>query len=323
MAASRGPGTIGTKQNPGRTPEGIRSRNLAFPGPIGGDVWNEAARAAGALPGASGKRVAPSARQRAEELVRKFAGRTGTGAFKYILRSAVAKGLLQRVQVPSMIDQSASSLCGPAALLYDLATRDPERYASYVISLYETGFGVIGRLEVKPGTDLKEHDPGNTVEASDWIALASLRDSENYFFDYQEAADEFAGITLPGELEDWFRKTGYTDVVNDARVIVDQEEANIQRADYYFRKGYRVCLFIHSNMLYKSKQSNGSATPDHWVVLTSPVSVGMTVIEAEPKRTISFTIYTWGKGRKPVPETGVLTVDEFLDNYYGFVAARY
>ena len=323
MAASRGPGTIGTKQNPGRVPEGIRGRSLAFPGPVGGDAWTEAARKAGALPGGPGKRVAPSARQRAEEIVRQFAGRTKPGVFKYILRSAVAKGLLQRVQEPSMIDQAASSLCGPAALLYDLATRDPEGYATYVISLYETGLGVIGKLEVTPGADLKEHDPGNTVEASDWIALASLRDSENYFFDYQEAANEFAGITLPGELEDWFRKTGYTDVVNDARVIVDQEEANIQRADDYFRKGYRVCLFIHSNMLYKSKQSNGSVTPDHWVVLTSSVSVGMTIVETVPKRTISFTIYTWGKGRKPVPETGVLTVDEFLDNYYGFVAARY
>lgn len=323
MAASRGPGTIGTKQNPGRIPEGLRGRNLAFPGPIGGDTWNQAARAAGALPGGSGKGVAPSARQRAEALVRQFAGRTGAGVFKYILRSAVAKGLLQRVQVPSMIDQAASSLCGPASLLYDLATRDPEGYATYVISLYETGLGVIGKLEVKPGTDLREHDPGNTVEASDWIALASLRDSENYFFDYQDAANEFAGITLPGELEEWFRKTGYTDVVNDARVIVDQEEENIRRADYYFRRGYRVCLFIHSNMLHKSKQSNGSATPDHWVVLTSPVTFGMTTVGTGPKPSISFTIYTWGAGRRPVPETGALTVDEFLDNYYGFVAAKY
>ena len=112
-------------------------------------------------------------------------------------------------------------------------------------------------------------------------------------------------------------------VVDEARVIVDQEEENIVRADGYLGRGYRVCLFIHSNMLYKEKQSNGSATPDHWVVLTSRVRWGSTMIGSEAKRTIAFTIYTWGEGHRAVPQTGALTVDDFLDNYYGFVAAKY
>lgn len=322
MATSRGPGAIGTKANPGLLPEGIRGHEMEFPGPIGGDAWMRAAREAGYVPGMPQK-TAPSARERAEEIIRRFAGRMGGGVFRCILRSAVARGLLERVQVPSAINQKGSSLCGPASLLYDVATRDPVAYAEYVISLYEEGVGHIGRLEVRPGSDLKEHDPGTTVEASDWIALASLRDSENWFFDYQEASDAFAGITLPHELEDWFRRTGYTDVVDDARVIVDQEEENVLRADDYFGRGYRVCLFIHSNMLYKEKQSNGSATPDHWVVLTSRVLFGSTMVGSETKRTIAFTIYTWGEGHRAVPQTGILTVDEFLDNYYGFVAAKY
>lgn len=322
MATSRGSGTIGTTTNPGRIPEGIRGHEMAFPGPIGGDAWMRAAREAGFVSGGVQK-AAPSAQERAAEVIRRFAGRMGVAAFLHIPRAAVARGLLERIQIPSAINQAGSSLCGPASLLYDVATRDPVAYAEYVISLYEEGVGHIGRLEVRPGSDLKEHDPGTTVEASDWIALASLRDSENWFFDYQEASDAFAGITLPHELEDWFRRTGYTDVVDDARVIVDQEEENVLRADDYFGRGYRVCLFIHSNMLYKEKQSNGSATPDHWVVLTSRVLFGSTMVGSETKRTIAFTIYTWGEGHRAVPQTGILTVDEFLDNYYGFVAAKY
>ena len=192
-----------------------------------------------------------------------------------------------------------------------------------MISLYETGVGQIREIRVVPGSDLKAYDPGRNVEASDWIALASLRDSENYFFDYQDASDAFAGITLPEELEDWFRKAGYAEVVNEARVMIDQEEENIRRADAYFQRGFRVCLFIHSNMLAKSTESTGSATADHWVVLTSPVTHGLVPIVAEMAKTISFEIYTWGKGRWPVPEVGVLLLDDFLDNYYGFVAARY
>jgi hypothetical protein len=247
----------------------------------------------------------------------------GVGAFRNILRSAVAKGLLERVKVPSAINQAASSLCGPAALLYDVATRDPVAYVDYVISLYEEGVGRIGELEVRPGADLKEHDPGTTVEASDWIALASLRDSENWFFDYQAASDEFAGITLPHELEDWFRRAGYTDVVSDARVVVDQEEENARRADAHYRDGYRVCLFIHANMLEKETQGDVSAVPNHWVVLTSTFTFGTALVEGRTVRTISFTIYTWGEGRRRVPRTGILPVDEFLDSYYGFVAAKY
>ena len=322
MATSRGAGTIGTTTNPGRIPSGIRGHEMAFPGPIGSDAWMRAAREAGFVSGGV-RKAAPSAQERAAEVIRRFAGRMGVAAFPRIPRAAVARGLLERVQVPSSINQSVSSLCGPASLLYDVATRDPVAYAEYVIGLYEEGVGHVGRLEVRPGTDLKEYDPGTTVEASDWIALASLRDSENWFFDYQDSSDEFAGITLPHELEDWFRQTGYTDVVCDARVVVDQEEENIVRADAHYGRGYRVCLFIHSNMLHKEKQANGSATPDHWVVLTSHVRFGATFVGSELKRTIEFTIFTWGEGRRAVPQTGILTVDEFLDNYYGFVAAKY
>jgi hypothetical protein len=317
MAGARGLGSLGTDHHGGRIPSGITGSSFAIPGPVGCESWKRAA-------GASDLDKEPlTAQQRAEVLIREFATRPGGGVFVRIARSRVAEGLLERVYNPSAIHQKGSSLCGPAALLFDLATRDPESYVRYVTSLYDTGVGQIRDIRVEPGSDLKEYDPGQNVEASDWIALASLRDSENYFFDYQDASDEFAGITLPGELEEWFRKAGYAEVVNDARVIVDQEEENIRRADLYFQKGYRVCLFIHSNMLNKSTESAGSVTPDHWVVLTSSVSHGLAPVGAEMAKTISLHIYTWGKGRWAVPQTGVLLLADFLDNYYGFVAARY
>ena len=317
MAGSQKFGSLGSEHHDGKIPPGITGRSFAFPGSVGSDTWF---RAAGAT---LVNKEPPTAQQRAEELVRQFAARPGRGEFKTISRAKVAEGLVVRVYKPSAIHQKVSSLCGPATLVFDLATRDPVAYVKYVISLYECGKGRIRDIEVVPGSDLKSYDPGDNVEASDWIALASLRDSENYFFDYQDASDEFAGITLPGELEDWFRKAGYAEVVNDARVIVDQEEENILRADDYFQRGFRVCLFIHSNMLNKSTESSGSLTPDHWVVQTSSVTTGLTLSGGEGKRTIALRIYTWGEGRRPIPQTGVLLLDDFLNNYYGFVAAKY
>jgi len=317
MAGSRALGSLGTEHHGGKIPPGIEGRSFAIPGPVGSASWNQVECAADEY------KAPPTAQGQAEELVREFATRPGAGVFSRIARSKVAEGLLVRVYDPSAINQTVSSLCGPAALLFDVATRDPMTYARYVISLYETGVGHIREITVTPGSDLKGYDPGQKVEASDWIALASLRDSENYFFDYQDASDEFAGITLPGELEDWFRKVGYADVVNDARVLVDEEEANIVRADALFQRGYRVCLFIHGNMLEKSTESTGSVTPNHWVVLTSSVSFGVIPEGTGMVKTISMRIYTWGKGRRLVPLTGFLKLDDFLDNYYGFVAAKY
>ncbi len=317
MAGARGLGSLGAVHHGGRIPPGIEGRSFATPGPVGNAAWKRAEE------GSEQERESPTAQQHAEELIREFAARPGGGVFFRIVRSKVAEGLLERVYNPGAIHQRGSSLCGPAALVFDVATRDPVAYVKYVTSLYEKGVGQIRAIDVRPGGDLKEYDPGGKVEASDWIALASLRDSENYFFDYQNASNEFAGITLPGELAGWFEKVGYAEVVNDARVVVDQDEENIRRADSYFQGGFRVCLFINSNMLEKATESDGSTTPDHWVVLTSPVKQGFASIGTEMVATISLRIFTWGQGRRSVPLVGVLRLDDFLDNYYGFVAARY
>lgn len=317
MAGTRGFGSLGGEYHGGRVPAGIEGRSFAIPGPAGRGASNREE-------GAEASREGPlTAQERAEALVREFAARPGGGVFSRILRARVAEGLLERIYNPAAINQSVSSLCGPAALLFDFATREPEEYVTYVISLYETGSGRIREIVVSPGSDVREYDPGTNVEASDWIALASLRDSENYFFDYQDADDEFAGITMPAELEDWFRKVGYAEVVNDTNVIGDEDEANVRRADSYFQKGYRVCFFIGANMLEKSTETTGSSLPDHWVVQTGSVSIVPAVVETGVAMAISVHIYTWGEGRRRVPRTGILLLENFLDNYYGFVAAKY
>lgn len=317
MAGSRALGSLGTVHHGGRIPSGIEGRSFAIPGPVGRGTWN------GVEGDSDSSKGPPTAQRRAEELVKEFAARPGGGVFPRIARSKVAEGLLERIYNPGAIHQKGSSLCGPAALLFDVATRDPVSYATYVISLYETGKGRIREIVVEPGSDLKEYDPGNKVEASDWIGLASLRDSENYFFDYQDTNDEFAGITLPSELEDWFRKVGYAEVVNETSLVIDQDERNIRRADAYFQNGFRVCLFIGGNMLEKETQDTGSTLPDHWVVQTASVNIVLTRFDTELAKTISLHIFTWGEGRRRVPLVDFLRLDEFLDNYYGFVAARY
>jgi hypothetical protein len=47
---------------------------------------------------------------------------------------------------------------------------------------------------------------------ADWIILASIRDSENWLFDVESDKDQWASGTSLGEIEDWFKEAGYTDV---------------------------------------------------------------------------------------------------------------
>lgn len=242
----------------------------------------------------------------------------GSAHWPLLTRHEVGIGMLMRIGKPSLLQQGGSSLCGPASLLFNMLEDQPDRYARFVTDLYETGKGMLGRLEIKPGHDVRHHRPPprgeNTVEAVDWLTFAGIRDSENWFFDYDEMEDEFAGITLPNELGSWFRRAGYREVKEEANILITKGADNLAEADRLYKAGWRVCLFINSNMLHFESQTKGSVTPDHWVVLRSPVvRTGVHV---------SLTIFTWGEGNWQVPERGAVTMTDFCKNYYGFVAAR-
>ena len=97
-------------------------------------------------------------------------------------------------------------------------------------------------------------------------------------------------------------------------LVLTKDQANIEKADWYrSMSGYRVCLLIDSDMLKAAKQNNKSLYPDHWVTLTEPVSIkdGM----------FKTSVHSWGN-IMPIPELGTMTLNVFLRNYYGYVAAK-
>ena len=270
------------------------------------------------LPGADRPNIAPprlSAKEQAHLIVNAFATRGGGGAFPHILRADVAQGLHARIDLPTLISQEQSSLCGPSALVLSVATTNPIAYVRYVIDLFERGESKIQQLHVKAGADLRAYDPTGKIQPADWIAIASLRDSENYFFDYQSVDNEFAGITLPGELAAWFEKIGYRNVINETNLVLSESEANLRRADQFFRDDYWVCLFINARVLSAATQVNGSLFANHWVVQTGPLIIAGAFV--------SLDIFTWGQGHFHVPAGPPIALSDFLSDYYGFVAAKF
>lgn len=258
-----------------------------------------------------------TAKQKAKAKVAAFRAGKGGGKFKHLSRKSVADGLDVRIDKPEKVNQGYSSLCGPSALVYQVARDQPEAYAQFAVDLYEKGRGRIGKLSVEPGSDCRNYNlPASSgMEAVDWLTLASIRDSENFFFDYQSYKDTGAGITMPGDMEDWMKAAGYQDIVEETNVYFCKDRENAQKASDLFKKGYKVSLFIAAKMLQAKgkKKKFGSVTPDHWVVLESTIKL--------TKKAVQLKIFTWGEHRL-VPQKGTLTQDDFLDNYYGFIACK-
>ncbi len=245
-----------------------------------------------------------------EQAIADFAAKNGNGAYPNIPRAEVAAGLLQRIKSPDSVDQGRASLCGPACLAFSILSSLPAVWVDYVTSIYDRGTTKLGKLLVKPSDGCRHARIGTKISAVDWVGLASLRDSENSNFSYDNPNDEFAGITMPGGLDDWFEKTGFSGVKNETNVWFTKGIGNLQEAAAKFDHGHKVCLFIWAEII--NGHSPGLISiPNHWVVMTRRP-------QFNANKSVSFDIFTWG-GRRTIncPQK------KFLDAYYGYVSGKW
>jgi hypothetical protein len=266
----------------------------------------------------------------ARALVAQFGARTTRGAFPNITREALVISLLKRIDQPESINQGMTNMCGPAAFMFTFAKHDIAAYTKFVIDLYERGDATIGTLRVTPSSAFCfDHMPWQTSSPADWIALGSIRDSSNWFFQYHTNELPFfnagtrsdsplltwegiRGGTTAGDVTSWLKNMGYTSVVNESNLVFCSTLDNLRQADARYRNGEKVCLLVCANFLDAKtrKEAADGGRADHFIVLASPIEIGAEV---------HFTLYTWGSFR---PLGFRLTPEEFLNSYYGYIAAR-
>jgi hypothetical protein len=245
----------------------------------------------------------------------------------HINRTALIAGLRARIKDPDKINQENTSLCGPADFIRDIAEDRPKEYAQAVIDLYEKGTATIGTFTIKSSDSLRSHAlakiPSGVIDASDWVILASVRDTTNWYFDYAAEDQDARAITMPADKVKWFKAGGYTDVVDETNLLIAKDLGSAFRANSFFKKGYHVSLFINSDMLSPSTMNNVSTTPDHWVAMTKPMEIRATVPHGFPdeETSVKLEVYSWGR-RIGIPSLGKLTYYHFTANYYGFIACR-
>jgi hypothetical protein len=232
-----------------------------------------------------------------------------TGAFRNITRDEVARGLCDRLANPDKINQGDASLCGPASFLYCILRDSPEAYVTYVTQMYMRGVARIRSLEVKPSKDCLSCKPSG-IDPVDWVALASLRDSENTFFDYQASSNEVGGITMPRTMASWFEKAGYMNVANETNLFCTKGADSLKAALGLVAQRRRVCLLINARMIQKSGGVSGFfSTANHWVVLEG--GAGIT------GGTAGLKLWSWGASG----EHSFRNSERVLTNLYGYVSA--
>jgi len=271
------------------------------------------------------------------QILNNFRNNKASGAFKHFKnRATITVQIQDRINQPHLINQGYSSLCGPAAFLYCLTKKSPAVYAKYIVDLFETGKAKLGKINVVPSTDTKNFNLPSSSGMSevDWIGLASLRDSENDFLDYQSHTDQAAGITMPGDLLSWFTKNGYTNGVNDTNLLLDKNLFTLLTAHQKQQSGHAVCLFVGADVL--NGKNAGRATPDHWVVLDSPILIDSRPVipliakgnsintdQSILSKKLTFNVFTWGQQSRAINQNiQSLSVEYFLDYFYGYVSSK-
>lgn len=249
----------------------------------------------------------------ATDILCAFLKRMGQPYFPRLDRDLVGIHLLLRVSNPNIINQQNAGLCGPVSFLYSLAFDSPAAYAKFGIDLYERGEAKIGRATIKPSSDCRHYLPPPPMTHGEWLTAGSLRDSENFFFDYDSVGA--SGGTSNSEVARWFERAGYTHVHHEDNIVMSRDAGEINRINTYYDKGYRILLRINSKLLKKDKQADSSYRGNHFVVLRSPITV--------TGQTVRFTVYTWGMGQWNIPAQGTqLSPGGFLEHWYGYVAAK-
>src|SRR5262249_3666582 len=194
------------------------------------------------------------------------------------------------------------------------------------------GEGKVKNLTIKPSADLRKTTIPAGNDPADWIILASLRDSENWMFTYHGderwtipwldvSLDDAKAIQMPPTGPRCFTRFRVSDVKTVTNVLFTKDWSDVRDANRLYRDGYKVSLFINTNMLSTATQGEASTTPNHWVGMASAIL--SSTVHLDPTATISANVYTWGAIRDVHKDASKkMTVKQFLSNFYGYVAAK-
>jgi hypothetical protein len=253
-----------------------------------------------------------------EEQLAKFARSTQTGVWTHLDKRQIISDIRDRLKNPYQIQQGEQPFCGPAAVVFELLRRQPDRYIKICQSLYEHGsFEGYSKKFVAAGRLCRSYGNLRMAQA-DWMILATLRDCANKIVPVHPKAPklirEIGGITKPWEISGWVRELlGYT--AKSHPTPITGEFRAIQAANNSIESGGVAFALINSQGLLGNNSFLAARFhriyPNHWVAIVGNISIASpTKISKHSHSRIEFDIYSWG--RKIHVSTDTATIRDFF-----------
>jgi hypothetical protein len=262
-----------------------------------------------------------------DEQLAKFARSTQTGVWKHLDKQQIIHDIRDRLINPYEIQQGEQPFCGPAAVVFELIRKQPDRYIEICRNLYEHGnFDGYTKKITASGRLCRSYGNLRMAQA-DWMILATLRDCANKIVPVHPKAPklirELGGITKPWEVSGWVRELlGYPQTKSHPTPISGEFRA-LEEADNTIKTGGVAFALINSQGLLGTNSFLAARFhriyPNHWVTILGNISmIGTRGYANEPptkitkhKQTrVSFDIYSWG--RKIHVNTDTATIKDFF-----------
>lgn len=189
--------------------------------------------------------------------LRSFRDSTEPGAWTHLSRANVAEESRKRLIDPGLMSQEDTGLCGPMAILFELARRQPAEYVRMAASLFDTGrFETVTGRVIGAETELRRERLPGDIHQVDWLLAGTMRDDENWIEDVDSdgggpLGTDFNGIetlTWPLEMKHWVRGVlGLSADVDDCWAAGEEEA--LSNGDNAVRAGGIAILCIDSNLI--------------------------------------------------------------------------
>jgi hypothetical protein len=243
---------------------------------------------------------------KAKIIVKQFEVSALTGAWPPLQKPQIIAELRERIDNPFKVNQGSQPFCGPAAVVFELARKQPVKYAKICRSLFETGRFQGASKEFGPSAALRNSLPPTNMAQVDWMLMGTLRDTANLLFDVDSSVPPIitnvAGISYPWDLEGWAKEllgctnvkfslalTGDLQLMREARNVVQDGGVAFPLID--------TALIAGPNPLV--------SIPKHWVTLLDGARVQdgrllytQTLIGMVPtgwqEGSVQASVYSWG-----------------------------
>jgi hypothetical protein len=272
-------------------------------------------------------------------------GNQRPGAFTKIDRFKFAFQLALRIREPKLIDQTNTNLCGPNALVIQMARDRPSQYATLAAQLFLNGRGFLDKLEIEPNILILHGVDEDALGECDYVVLGSIRNSAAILLG-DNIVRTIGLLTKPGVLCDWLRRAGYKNVEDHTFFDVPlyaqpiagltsgethgprptgftvpsnrkEKRANLRLMATKLAMQHKVIMNAEtalSDGLVKNTLTNSGLTGrsdamvTHWTFVKTMILSNTHVSEIK--------LYTWGGSfkRQNIP------IDDFVSRYAGFVS---